>query len=58
MAVAVIGCLLLGHWADGKLGTDPWLALLGIILGSIAGFRSLLRAARSGDDDPPPPKQP
>lgn len=56
--MAVIGCLLLGHWADGKLGTDPWLALLGIILGSIAGFRSLLRAARSGDDDPPPPKQP
>ncbi len=32
-----------GRWLDGKLGTTPWLALVGMLLGIVAGFRVLLR---------------
>ena len=28
---------LLGYWADGKLGTRPWLALTGVFLGLLVG---------------------
>jgi len=34
-----------GRWLDGKLGTHGWLTVIGFLLGSIAGFRSLYRAA-------------
>ena len=34
-----------GRWLDGKLGTQGWLTLIGFVLGTIAGFRSLYRAA-------------
>ena len=33
--------LLGGHWLDGKLGTSPLLALLGMFVGAAAGFWSL-----------------
>jgi F0F1-type ATP synthase assembly protein I len=42
----VVG-LLGGRWLDGKLGTAPWLMIVGLLLGVTAGMRSLLRAARS-----------
>ncbi len=32
-----------GQWLDGRLGTTPWLTLVGTILGIVAGFRVLLR---------------
>jgi F0F1-type ATP synthase assembly protein I len=35
---------LFGGWLDGKLGTAPWLMIVFLILGAIAGFRGLLRA--------------
>jgi ATP synthase protein I len=34
-----------GRWVDGKLGTHGWLTLVGFLLGVVAGFRSLYRAA-------------
>lgn len=43
---AVIGSLLLGWWADSKLGTSPWLTLLGLLIGSIAGFKAVYSAAK------------
>lgn len=43
LAFAVVGGLLLGNWLDKKLGTNPWLALGGLILGSVGGFYNLLR---------------
>ena len=46
-AGAVIGCLLIGWWADGKLGSSPWLAVLGILLGSAVGFKAVYRAAKT-----------
>ncbi len=30
--------LLVGRWADNRLGTEPWLFLLGAILGIAVGF--------------------
>jgi F0F1-type ATP synthase assembly protein I len=35
--------LLLGSWADGRLGTKPWLSLLGAVVGAAAGFYYLIR---------------
>jgi F0F1-type ATP synthase assembly protein I len=46
IGVAVIVCLLVGSWADGKLGTTPWLTLLGIVLGTVVGLKAVLRAAK------------
>lgn len=46
-AAAVVVCLLAGWWADGKLGTSPWLTLAGVILGSIVGFWSIYRMAKN-----------
>ncbi len=33
-----------GYWLDGRLGTAPWLALLGFGLGVVAAIRNLLRS--------------
>lgn len=38
LAISIAGGLLLGFWLDKKLGTEPWLMLVGIILGFIIGF--------------------
>jgi F0F1-type ATP synthase assembly protein I len=35
-----------GSWLDGKLNTKPYLTVLGLALGTIAGFRSIYHAAR------------
>jgi len=32
-----------GHWADGKLGTGQWLALLGFFLGCGAATKAIVR---------------
>ncbi|HIG10932.1 MAG TPA: AtpZ/AtpI family protein [Planctomycetes bacterium] len=34
----------IGRWADGKLGTYPWLMILGLALGAVASFISLLHS--------------
>ena len=43
MAIAVVIGTLGGSWLDQRLGTRPWLALLGILFGVAAGFRGVLR---------------
>ena len=35
--------VLVGFWADKKLGTRPWLTLLGTLLGLVIGFYELGR---------------
>lgn len=32
-----------GGWLDRRLGTGPWLSLLGLLLGVVAAFRILFR---------------
>jgi ATP synthase protein I len=46
LAVSIIVGLLGGRWLDQELGTDPWLMLVGLLIGVAAGFRSLIAAAR------------
>ena len=43
LALSVFVGLFGGQWLDGKLGTEPWLTLAGLVLGAAAGFRSLWR---------------
>jgi F0F1-type ATP synthase assembly protein I len=56
-ALSTLAFLLLGNWADGKLGTGPILAIVGTLVGGSAGFYSLYRhvmaanAPPEGDDD-------
>jgi len=49
LGVAVIIALLGGMWLDSQLGTDPWLMLVGMVIGLIAGFRGVLRAVERSD---------
>lgn len=48
LGVAILIGYLLGAWLDKRLGTQPYLMMLCLLLGIAAGFRSLMRAARLG----------
>jgi F0F1-type ATP synthase assembly protein I len=55
LGLAVIIGLLVGQWLDARLGTEPWLLLLFLLFGMVAGFRSVYRLARdfnAPDRDP------
>ena len=41
----IVGCLL-GYWLDKWLGTYPWCAGVGLIVGVGAGFRNIWLDAR------------
>jgi hypothetical protein len=49
-AYSLIGAILLlgggGYLLDGKLGTKPWLAFAGLLLGIVVGFYELIKATR------------
>ena len=42
-AAAILLFLFLGRWLDSKLGTEPWLLLIGVLAGAVGGFASLYR---------------
>jgi len=42
-AGAIVLFLFVGQWLDSRLGTEPWLLLLGVFVGASAGFYSLYR---------------
>jgi F0F1-type ATP synthase assembly protein I len=42
--IAVVVALLFGMWLDGRLGTEPWMMLIFLCIGLVAGFRNVLRA--------------
>lgn len=58
MAVGYYG----GRWLDARWGTDPWLQLAGLLLGSVAGFRviwrTLQRMSDTGGEEPAGPPGP
>lgn len=39
----------IGYFLDKLFGTSPWLTVIFLIIGIIAGFRELLRIARKQD---------
>jgi ATP synthase protein I len=49
LAGAVVGGLLVGNYLDGKWGTSPWLAMTGLVLGSVGGFYNLLKILKWND---------
>lgn len=60
MGLSVILGLVIGQWLDKKLNTGPWLLLVFLLFGMVAGFRSVFRLMRevnrpSADDDDVPP---
>lgn len=51
LALAVVIGLYAGRWLDEKLGTAPWLATVGFVLGIAAGFKTLWTIARTTNLD-------
>jgi ATP synthase protein I len=46
LVVAVILGLLVGRWADAKLGTQPALLLIGVFAGITVGLYQLIRRTK------------
>ena len=42
--------LFIGYWLDKWLGTDPWLLIAFLLLGTVSGFYSLLRGVSKYKD--------
>ena len=40
-----------GRWADRRWHTDPWLSLVGLLLGLAAGFRELYKLSKRAMQD-------
>ncbi len=41
LLISIIVLGFFGRWLDGKLGTEPWLLIVGILLGIAVGFKGL-----------------
>ena len=41
--IAILGGLYLGQWLDRKLGTAPWMLLIGVFVGAGGSFYSMYR---------------
>jgi ATP synthase protein I len=48
---SILAGTLLGYLLDMWLGTDPWLVVIGIILGSYSGFMKMWHYAKQTDDE-------
>jgi ATP synthase protein I len=40
----------LGYWADRRFGTEPWLTLVGVVLGAASGLIETIRLISRYDD--------
>jgi ATP synthase protein I len=40
-----------GYFGDRWLGTSPWLTLVGLLLGIVAGFVNLFRSVKNAEHD-------
>jgi F0F1-type ATP synthase assembly protein I len=49
LALSILVGLFGGQWLDKKLGTSPWLTLLGLGFGIAAGVRSVWRALKQAN---------
>ncbi len=47
VVVATAGAAILGYFLDQWLRTSPWLTLIGLGVGIVAGFRELFRWIRA-----------
>jgi F0F1-type ATP synthase assembly protein I len=49
--IAVVLGWLGGHWCDRRWHTEPWLGIVGLLLGVAAGFRELYRVSKRAMKD-------
>jgi len=49
LSLSVLFGALVGHWADGRLGTNPLFLIVLLCLGFAAGIRSVVRTARRAE---------
>lgn len=49
---SIVAGTLLGYFADMWLGTEPWLVVAGIVIGSYAGFLKMWHYMKNLDDNP------
>lgn len=53
LAISVVVGVMVGRWLDARWGLTPWLTIVGMLLGSGAGFWNLFRLLKwkeKGDD--------
>lgn len=47
VGIVLVLCIVIGYFLgsflDGKMGTEPWLSVAGVLLGTGAGFVELFR---------------
>ncbi len=43
LAIAIVGSTYVGHWLDGKFGTEPILTLVFLVFGLLVGFMGAYR---------------
>ena len=43
LVACIVTGYLLGAWLDRRMGTSPWLVVVGVLLGTTAGFVGLFR---------------
>ncbi|NMP21011.1 AtpZ/AtpI family protein [Sulfobacillus sp. DSM 109850] len=46
LVLAIVLGFLLGHWMDGLLHTSPWLTIVGVLAGIVAGFVGLFHLSK------------
>jgi ATP synthase protein I len=51
LGLSVILGLFIGQWLDERYGTAPWLLLLFLLFGMVAGFRSVFRLLKKLQED-------
>ncbi len=49
---SILAGTLLGYFLDMWLGTDPWLVIIGIVVGSYSGFVKVWQYSKKLDDNP------
>ena len=49
---SILAGTLIGYFLDQWWGTDPWLVITGIVLGSYSGFVKMWHYMRDLDDNP------
>jgi ATP synthase protein I len=47
---SIMSGFLLGYFADKWLGTEPWLVILGIVIGAYSGFLRLWHYAKQEEE--------
>lgn len=56
--VVILLCLFGGKWLDARLGTAPWLLILGVFVGAGAGMYVMYRRVFPPEKPPPPSAKP